>query len=120
MKLLILFQIVCTVQLIFCVNMFNYFDGDCPEGWKEYNQGDGRVIISSGNGVDINNFGKTFNVGSSGGQYQKTLSIDNMPKHNHNNGEYKYLLRKIGKYTTDGDDYSSIEPDIRTAAQMLD
>ena len=69
-EIFISITIVMLFQQSFCVNMINYFDGDCPPGWKEYNAGNGRVIVGSGTGMDINSVGKSFTTGQTSGEYQ--------------------------------------------------
>lgn len=50
--------------------------------------GVGRVLIGAGTGTDINSLTKTFavNTADDAGEYKHTLSIAEMPSHNHNVG----------------------------------
>lgn len=45
--------------------------------------GQGRVIIGSGTGTDVNGVPKTFPAGSSGGEYQHSISGSELPAHTH-------------------------------------
>lgn len=48
--------------------------------WSQYAQG--RVLVGEGSGSD-GVTGKTFSIGSTGGSYNRTLSVNNMPAHTH-------------------------------------
>lgn len=48
--------------------------------WSRYAQG--RVLVGEGSGSD-GVTGKTFSIGSTGGSYNRTLSVANMPAHSH-------------------------------------
>ncbi len=50
-----------------------YFDTDCPDGWVQYSAANGKFVK-----VDEN-----MTVLSEGGANSMTLSIANMPSHNH-------------------------------------
>ena len=45
----------------------------------------GKTLIGAGTGTDINGVEKTFNVGDEVGEYEHTLTVDEMPKHVHSN-----------------------------------
>lgn len=49
--------------------------------WEAISQG--RVLIGAGAGTDENTVSKTFLNGSTGGEYEHTLSEDEIPSHNH-------------------------------------
>lgn len=68
--------------------------------WEQIAQG--RTIIGQGTGTDTNSESKTFNNGATGGEYNHTLTIAEMPKHTHtshyiyqhdNNGTVKNVQR---------------------------
>ena len=50
--------------------------------WETY--GSGRTIIGAGTGTDSNSLSQTFKAGETGGEYKHTLTISEMPSHNHN------------------------------------
>lgn len=54
--------------------------------WELVSQG--KVLIGAGTGIDINGIEKTFNIGNEVGEYEHTLTIAEMPKHNHRNTHY--------------------------------
>lgn len=43
----------------------------------------GRVVIGEGTGTDVNSLQSTFTIGSTGGEYRTTLSVSQMPAHDH-------------------------------------
>jgi hypothetical protein len=58
--------------------------------------------------------------GKMGGAAKVTLTIAQMPKHNHTNGNFQYLSQ-VGKNTSDGDlDDSASEPNLLTVGKMQD
>ena len=59
-------------------NPHNLFGGT----WEAYAQG--RVLIGVGQGTDANGVKKTFNAGATGGEYEHTLTVGEMPSHSHN------------------------------------
>ena len=51
--------------------------------------GQGRMLIGAGVGKDSNNLSKTFNSGDTGGEYQHTLVLNEIPSHKHSiSGNY--------------------------------
>lgn len=62
--------------------------------------------------------GKTYEVGATGGADSVTLTIDQMPTHNHANDPYKYLLKVDGQLTHTATDASANEPNIHYVAEM--
>ena len=58
-------------------NPHNLFGGT----WEAYAQG--RVLIGVGEGTDANGVKKTFNAGATGGEYEHTLTVGEIPSHSH-------------------------------------
>ena len=52
--------------------------------WEQIAQG--RTIIGQGTGTDSNSVSKTFTNGTTGGEYNHTLTTSEMPKHKHQTG----------------------------------
>lgn len=52
--------------------------------------GQGRVIIGSGTGTDINGVAKTFPAGSTGGEYQHSITNSELPNHTHGHKDRYY------------------------------
>lgn len=60
--------------------------------WERYAQG--RTLIGEGTGEDTNSVQKTFNPNEEGGEYEHTLTIAEMPSHNH--GSIFYVYKAAG------------------------
>ena len=58
-------------------NPSEYLGGE----WESY--GEGRTIVGAGTGTDENNVKKVFEINQIGGEYQHTLTINEMPSHSH-------------------------------------
>ena len=57
---------------------------------------------------------KTFTYDESGGEMDHKLITSEMPSHNHDNGDYKYILRRTRSDTSDSQDSTgSTEPDVK-------
>ena len=54
-------------------------NGGCPPGWEEFTDGQGRVIIGQGQGIDLTN--RTYR--ETLGEESITLSVENIPRHSH-------------------------------------
>ena len=54
-----------------------------PTGWQRVSEMSGRIPIGVGQGTDKNGVNKNFNVNEKGGEYEHTLSINEIPKHAH-------------------------------------
>ena len=77
------------------VGQISYFEGYCPDGWGDYTEAQDRFIV----GVS----GK-YSLKSKGGEEFHTLTINEMPAHNHNDGVYNVLLKYDGYSTLDSSD----------------
>ncbi len=58
-------------------NPGEYLEGE----WESY--GEGRTIVGAGTGTDSNNVQKVFEINETGGEYEHTLTINEMPSHTH-------------------------------------
>ena len=58
-------------------NPSEYIGGE----WESY--GEGRTIVGAGTGTDENNVKKVFEINQTGGEYQHTLTVNEMPAHKH-------------------------------------
>ena len=68
------------------IGMIALWSGDestIPTGWQRVSEMSGRIPIGVGQGTDKNNVSKNFNVNEKGGEYEHTLSVNEMPKHAH-------------------------------------
>lgn len=83
--------------------LIGFFEDDCPEGWSVYENGVGRVIVGAGNYSGINENGemetKEYISGEYSGEMYHTLTEEELPTHNHNNGTFMYLLQSNGNFT---------------------
>lgn len=68
-----------------------------------------RFIVGVGDGYSLNN---------TGGEKLHKLTISEMPSHNHNNGDYKYLSKVNGEQTSDHMDSTSGEPNLKYVGAM--
>jgi len=83
-----------------------------PHGWGLCDGNNGtpnlqdRFIVGAGS--------KSYPPGETGGAATVTLTIDQIPSHNHNNGNYKYLLQRLssGGNTINKLDTTKGEPDL--------
>ena len=66
--------------------------------WESF--GEGRTIVGAGTGTDENNVQKVFEVEQIGGEYQHTLTVNEMPKHTHIN--YGFYAATPAAGTTSG------------------
>lgn len=80
-------------------NPSKYFGGK----WKQIAQG--RVLIGAGSGTDSNNESIEINGGETGGEYRHSISLKEMPQHNHN---FKGTSKKT---EFDGDHIHHIDAD---------
>ena len=66
--------------------------------WESY--GEGRTIVGAGTGTDENNVQKMFEINQTGGEYQHTLTVNEMPAHKHDAWSLRFNLTYVstGKY----------------------
>lgn len=65
-----------------------YNGATCPDGWSEFTQAQGRVIVWAGSGTDTPTWWQardpktmSFVVGQTGGEYIHTLNLAELPSH---------------------------------------
>jgi microcystin-dependent protein len=87
-----------------------------PSGWALCN-GDNstpdlrdRFVVGSG---------RNFMPGATGGRSSITLTLANMPAHNHSNGAFSQLLKADCEATKESQDRTCGEPNIQSSAPML-
>ncbi len=67
----------------------------------------------------ITGAGDKYTLKETGGQDEVTLTVDEMPSHNHNNGDFKYILKVDGTQTTDHtNEDSDTEPNVSQTAAL--
>jgi len=92
--------------------------------WASYGQG--RVLIGAGTGTDSQGTPETMTFegrgessdSDTGGEYNHTLTEDEIPAHDHSNGEWDELVRTTGSNTRQGVDSTAGEFDIDQSAQI--
>ena len=110
---------------------------DCaniPDGWTLCDGGNGTPDLQGRFVVGGTSSNSTFNYGEMGGASTHShvistevsgsvggtsLTIAQMPAHNHGNGDYKFMLRKTNMHTHTESDVSVNEPDLSGAAEIL-
>lgn len=104
------------------VGMIAYFNGKCPEGWRLYSELSGRFPLASGQFIgqrlDGTAESNDYSNGALGGEMHHALSIEEIPKHDHRNGKYKYLLMSDSQYTVRKTDNSAGEPNLATQREI--
>ncbi len=90
---------------------------DVPDGWALCDGGNGTPNLKDRFVVGA---GASYGVGDKGGADTVQLSVAQMPSHNHNNGDYGYLLsrRSDGHYTSKDTDTTVGEPDLIHSAYI--
>ncbi len=79
-----------------------------------------KFVIGSGNGYEVGSSGgsKTLNLSHIHTTGDHTLTVAQIPPHNHANGNYKYMLQYTGGNTTADTDSTSNEPDIKNKGEV--
>ncbi|MEN9868527.1 MAG: hypothetical protein RL748_4117 [Pseudomonadota bacterium] len=120
--------------VILCANSASSLSSPIPQGvitmWSgpTNNIPTGWALCDGNNGTPnlkdrfIVGAGASYGVGATGGANTVALSINEMPSHNHNNGNFSQLLQNTGRDTTDGLDNNAGgtgEPDVARSAAMV-
>ena len=105
--------------------LIGYFEGNCPKYWEEYYPASGRFIISAGYYSAHSSDGReevgTYNLGSIGGEINHKLYKNEMPQHNHRDGDFRFLLKSDCSNTMPGSvDVTCGEPNLHEAAILID
>ena len=89
----------------------------CPDGWSDFAELDGRMILGAGPAED----GSVRIVADRGGTEAHTLTIDEMPMHNHSNETFDRLLQMNRRTVGAGSDSTGagVEPDVYAAGEIL-
>jgi microcystin-dependent protein len=92
-------------------------DQECAtlgSNWSKFTAARGRFPIAAGASQDINNVKMQFVVGheDSRGEYAHKLIDAEMPKHNHSQPPFVYLLKRDGKGTTVRVDTTATQPNV--------
>eukprot|EP01084_Bolivina_argentea_P071914 130643_1 len=66
------------------IGLIGYFDGDCPDGWEEYDNLSGRVAVGSGYYIGVTEDGRTESAtyldGDNGGVINYKLILEEIPQ----------------------------------------
>ena len=88
--------------------------------WQQVAQG--RALVGVGTGTDENEVDKTFTVGDNDGEYEHTLTVDEMPSHTHNSPTSKDTnsgAHEIGKKPGENEyDYTPPTPTSSTGGDQ--
>lgn len=87
---------------------------ECPRGWTAYTLAQGRAVIGVGEGSGLSR--RTLE--QVGGAENHTLSVDEMPAHNHVASPYIYALRVTGSYTAKSIDATPGEPNLASKGEI--
>jgi len=87
-----------------------------PSGWVLCNGQNGTPNLTN---QFVIGAGNRYPVGRTGGQEQVTLTTQQMPIHNHSNGEFRYLLKSDGNQTMADSNWTVAEPNLAHQGQIL-
>lgn len=105
--------------------MWSGWAGEVPAGWVlcEGQEIDGktvpdlrsRFIVGAGQGKGLSSY--TLDTSGDGAE-TNTLTEDNIPEHNHSDGDFKSLLKVNGKFTMKDSNQTNGEPNLRRQAEI--
>jgi microcystin-dependent protein len=87
---------------------------ECPRGWTAYALAQGRTIIGVGEGAGLTR--RTLE--ETGGAETHTLTVSEIPAHNHVANPYIYALRVTGSYTAKSIDNTPGEPNLASKGEI--
>ena len=86
----------------------------CPEGWAQFADAAGRSLVGVGKGQGLSN--RSYR--SIGGEETHTLTVTEMPTHNHDTQGYQYLLSIDGEGAAMPHDRARSWPNIQRPGQI--
>ncbi|WP_378948930.1 phage tail protein [Paracoccus sp. R86501] len=102
-------QIAVPIGAVMAFNL-----AECPLGWADIPLTSGRMVVGAGEGASLT----PRIINQIGGVEKHTLSLQEMPSHNHSNENFKNLLQYTGNWTGKGYDGSKGEIDSAHFAEM--
>jgi len=86
----------------------------CPPGWGDFAPLAGRVVVGAGSGNrdQADKLLTARTLDDFGGEETHVLTIDEMPKHTHQDKDYKYLMMYSGDNTLKTGDPVGKQPDL--------
>lgn len=86
------------------------FDGECPDNWERYQLGAGRFLLGASSGRSLHDVG---------GSEEHTLTIAEMPNHNHDGGGFLVSITGDNTVSADTDATGQMEINIRHGFPMV-
>ena len=67
------------------IGLIGFFNISCPTGWRQWEQGAGRVIVVEGY-ASFDKQIRNFSLGETGGEHTHQMTLEEMPAHQHQQG----------------------------------